>query len=145
LLTREEGKELLLSFNLQYKPSFIDKIVFWCGPSPYLLKKIGTYLSGHELDEDVSDLTLEKLFLEEFSNYYKDILSVLSKEAYFLLKDISKGKSIEPKDRHFLHPLLKQGFLMEEEEGEIECFSPSFLSFIKQKLSKKYFKSTYMD
>ena len=107
-------------------------VAAWCGSSPYLLKKLGVALC--ELGSVPPPARFEKLFLPLVSSYFGQVVSLLGGEAFKPLKAIARDKNPPPREAHHLTPLLKQGFLLEEEE-RIVCYSPSFALFLKKELS----------
>jgi hypothetical protein len=107
-------------------------VAAWCGSSPYLLKKLGVALV--ELGSVPPPARFEKLFLPLVSPYFSQVVTLLSPEAFKPLKAIARDKNPSPREAHHLTPLLKQGFLTEEEERFI-CYSPAFALFLKKELS----------
>ncbi len=133
-LSLDEGIHLLASI-ISGEEESLKKVTEWCGTSPYLLKVIGKKLKCLG-EPDFKNLNFEKTLLPEISPYFEKILSILPEEAFKPLKSIARDKQPAPQEAYYLHPLLKQGFLNEEDE-KITCFSPSFSTFLKKQLSPK--------
>ena len=138
LLTFDDGKRLLSSIIGDEEKS--DYIVKWCGPAPYALKIVAEKLAEEDVDI-LSDDYMEKTALPEITGYFEDILSVLPPEALKALKKIAKDKQPDHKEIHFLHPLEKQGFLIQENDT-LRCISPAFSAFLKKNLSADMLKGS---
>lgn len=111
-----------------------ERVTSWCGGSAYLLKKAGERLASEKAPERLDEPGLERILFPVAAPYFEEIMSLLPPEAYKPLAGISKGKAPDPATVHHLDSLVKQGFLVER-EGELSCFSPAFLQFLKKCLA----------
>jgi hypothetical protein len=137
-LSAEEGRLLLETVgNLPGKTA--EALVNWCGPSPYLLKTAMREIDSGTLNAEAPSREIEKCLFPLFSEYYSKVVSVLGMESFRLLKIIGKGKSPDHRDLHYIRPLIKQGFLIDDEEI-ISCYSPAFIIFLKKQLSREMLK-----
>ena len=109
-----------------------DGVAAWCGSSPYLLKTVGKALRSQ--GSMPPPARFEKILLPLVTSYFTQVVSILTPEALKPLKAIGRDKTPAAREAHHLHPLLKQGFLREEEE-RILCYSPAFALFLKKELS----------
>jgi serine/threonine-protein kinase len=110
-----------------------EKIVSWAGSIPYPLKLIAQRIKENPGDNAVSESQFEKVLLPLLTPYFEQVLSLLKKDALQPLKQIAKGKPPDFKDEYLLRPLIRHGFLIEEDE-KIKPFSPAFLLFLKTSL-----------
>jgi hypothetical protein len=109
-------------------------VAAWCGTSPYLLKTVGGVL--HAAGAVPPPARFEKTLFPLVCSYFTQVVSLLDPEAFKPLKAIARDKEPAPREAHHLHPLLKQGFLREE-EARIACYSPAFALFLKKELTPR--------
>jgi Cdc6-like AAA superfamily ATPase len=137
-LSIKNGTALLISLS-GLDEEAAGKIVSWSGAIPFMIKLIA---SGYEKNPDLKKCNknhFEQKLLPVISCYFEEILSILPREALSPLKQIAKNRQPDQKDVHHLRPLLRHGFLIEEDE-DIYPFSPAFLAFLKQNPSAQLFK-----
>jgi eukaryotic-like serine/threonine-protein kinase len=116
-----------------------EKIVTWTGSTPYALKLTATHLLQNPETKLKSASHMEKSLLPVLVPYFGQILSLLTRDALHPLKQIAKGKQPDQKDEYLLRPLIRHGFLIEEDMG-IQPFSPAFSFFLKTRLNAKILK-----
>jgi hypothetical protein len=134
-LPPQEGAELLEKLTGDRSPA-LEQIVRWCGGFPYILKTAARAMTENQ---NLSSEAPEKALLPVLSPYFEKVLAILPAEALNPLKSIAREKSPDPREAHVLRPLIKQGFLLETENG-IEAFAPSLNAFLRKNLSKKLLK-----
>lgn len=134
-LSVQEGVELLEKLTAD-QSSALEQIVSWCGSFPYILKTAARALMENQ---GGSTGLPEKILLPVLAPYFEKVLAILPAEALNPLKSIARDKSPDPREAHVLRPLIKQGFLLETENG-IEAFAPSLSAFLRKNLSKKLLK-----
>jgi AAA+ ATPase superfamily predicted ATPase len=134
-LSEQEALELLEKLTGD-QSSALEKTASWCGGFPYMLKKAAQALTENR---NVSGQAPENALLPVLAPYYEKVLAILPAEALSPLKSIARDKSPDPREAHVLRPLIKQGFLLETENG-IEAFAPSLNAFLRKNLSKKLLK-----
>jgi hypothetical protein len=136
-LSDREGFELLRTITGDGS-SQLQQIASWCGGFPYILKIAARALA--EKPDKVKEAP-ENTLLPALIPYFEKVLAILSTEALNPLKSIARDKSPDPREAHVLRPLIKQGFLLETDNG-IEAFAPSFSAFLRKNLSKKILKGS---
>ncbi len=119
-----------------------ERVVKWCGRSPYLLKKTGALLATEKAPDTFTDKEFEKIFFPVVATYFEHVVSFLSPEAFKPLQAVTRGKAPSPLKEYQLSTLVKQGFLIKGEDG-ISCFSPAFALFLRKCLSPKLLKGRY--
>jgi hypothetical protein len=130
------GDAKLLLVKAGMKEPAAARVVEWCGPSAYALKKAAARLDGEDGVEKLTDEGFEKVLLKEIAPFFELIVSSLSPKAMKSLQGISRGRGVEQSEAHFIRALVTQGFL-NEREGEVSCFSPAFLAFLRKSLSSR--------
>jgi len=138
MLSHEDAVLLFLRVS-RADESRARAVVKWCGGSPYLLKKVAALLETEKTANTFTDKEFEKLFFPVFEPYFKDVVSLLPPEAFKPLQAVSQGKAPSPSDEYQLSSLVKQGFLLEGEDG-ISCYSPAFALFLRKCLSLRLLK-----
>ncbi|MBN1525405.1 MAG: ATP-binding protein [Spirochaetales bacterium] len=108
----------------------VERVVTWCGPSPYVVKLIASRINDAVLNLN----NLEKEFLPLLSDYFTMIVSVVPRAAFKPLKELVKGKQPGQHESYLLQPLVRHRFL-EEDEDQIMFFSEAFKLFIMKKLT----------
>lgn len=132
-LSLQEGFDLLCALTGMQSAAF-EEILSWCGGFPYIVKLVGRAIL--ESGNDPAGIDPEKTLLPVLSPYFEKVLAILPQEALNTLRSIAKDKTPDPREAHVLRPLVKQGFLLENEDC-ISAFAPSFTSFLRKNLSKK--------
>lgn len=113
----------------------LEAVVDWCGASPYLLKKLGGRLAEEKLERIDEDSMVKRLY-PHAEPYFAEIVSMIGSQAFPALKNLARGRALDPRESHLLRPLVKQGFFVEV-DGRVEAFSPAFALFLKTRLNKK--------
>jgi hypothetical protein len=134
-LSVQEGVDLLKKLTGDQSAA-LEQIVSWCGSFPYILKTAALALRENQ---GGSENVLEKTLLPVLVPYFEKVLAIMPEEALNPLKSIARDKSPDPREAHVLRPLIKQGFLVETDNG-IEAFAPSLSAFLRKNLSKKILK-----
>lgn len=116
-----------------------EKIVSWAGSTPYPLKLIAQRIKENPGNNTVSESQFEKVLLPLLTPYFEQVLSLLKKDALQPLKQVAKGKPPDYKDEYLLRPLIRHGFLIEDDE-KIQPFSPAFSLFLKTNLQAHILK-----
>jgi hypothetical protein len=133
MLSSEDARALFARVT-GFSAGLTEKVAFWCGGSPFLLKKAGARLLS-EKDPDCLDTpALERILFPIAEPHFEEIMALLPAEAYKPLLAVSKGRGPEPSSAHYLDPLLKQGFLTET-DGKMSCSSPAFSLFLRKGLA----------
>ncbi|MBN1697540.1 MAG: ATP-binding protein [Spirochaetales bacterium] len=116
-----------------------DNIISWAGPIPYMIKLIACGYEKNPALLQLDENHYEQKLLPVISPYFEEILTILPKEASSPLKHIAKGRQPDQKDVHLLRPLIRHGFLVEDDEL-LSPFSPAFLAFLKRNPAAGLFK-----
>jgi hypothetical protein len=132
MLSTEDARTLFLRLT-SLGEVLADRVTGWCGGSPYLIKCAAARLLQERSPETLDVDGLEHILPPVVEPYFAQIVAPLPPSAYKPLLAVSKGKAPDPSNVHYLDPLIKQGFLVEEGEG-ISCFSPAFARFLRQGL-----------
>ena len=122
----EEDACALLGGLSGWDAATVKAVVTWAGPLPYIIKLIARECGTAPPPNN----QFEKLFLPFLKDYFALILSVLPREAYKPLKELAKGKDPDPRDAHYLKPLVRHHFLIDDED-KISFFSEAFKLFVK--------------
>ncbi|MBN2442934.1 MAG: ATP-binding protein [Spirochaetales bacterium] len=130
----------LLSVLTGTEEETAEKIVTWAGPLPYTLKLIARNCAEEIRSKNLPESRYEKKLLPILAPYFGQILSLLTKEAFMPLKQLAKEKKPDQKAEYLLRPLIRHGFLIEQDDEMIRPFSPAFLLFLKTQLSAKILK-----
>jgi hypothetical protein len=115
------------------------RVAEWCGSSAYILKKAAARLEGESAPEKLTDEDLERILSPEIAPFFVQIVSLLPPNALKGLQAIAKGRGVDQSEAHYLSSLIKQGFLVER-DGDVSCFSPAFLAFLRKGLSPRMLK-----
>ena len=134
-LSEQDGLELLENLTGDQSPA-LEQTASWCGGFPYILKMTAQAITENRYKPGQ---TPENALLPVLAPYYEKVLALLPAEALNPLKSIAKDKSPDPREAHVLRPLIKQGFLLETENG-IGAYAPSLNAFLRKNLSKKLLK-----
>jgi hypothetical protein len=134
-LLGEEDAWAFLSKLTGWDKETVTKVVAWAGPLPYIIKLIARECANRPPENN----QYEKLFLPLFKEYFTLILSILGREAFKPLKDLVKGKSTDPRDSHYLKPLIRHRFLLDD-DGSISFFSEAFKLFVMKNLTPAFLK-----
>ncbi len=134
MLAREEAEALFVKLT-GVDEALSQKVVAWCGSSPYLVKLVASQFSTEAHPEALDDAGFQRVLLPAAAPYFHQIVSLLPKEAFKPLQAVSRGKAIGQSELHHVSSLIKQGFLVEH-DGEVACFSPAFLAFLRTGLTE---------
>lgn len=117
-----------------------EEVVTLCGGSPYLLKKTAHVIAADIGQNHYEGKDLLNRVFTEFIGYFEHVVSLLPPEVLKPLQAVKRGKVPSPSQEYHLNSLIKQGFLVEKEDG-ITSFSPAFTLFLKKHLSARLFRS----
>jgi hypothetical protein len=134
ILANEDACSLLAGLS-GWDAAAVKDVVAWAGPLPYIIKLIARECGASPPPNN----HFEKLFLPVLKNYFELILSVLSREAYKPLKELAKGKDPDPRDSHYLKPLIRHHFLLDD-DGSISFFSEAFKIFVRNHAAPELLK-----
>lgn len=110
-LADDEARDLLVSLT-GWSAADAGRLAVWAGPLPYVMKLVARACP----DGPPADGRRETLLLSVLEGYFTAVLSILPREAFKPLKDLVKGKAADPRDSHFLKPLVRHHFLLDETE-----------------------------
>ncbi len=130
-LAAEEGRQLLAALSGRSGEE-VRELAAWCGSYPYVLK-----LAARELASGADAADPEKTLLPVLAPYFERIVSILPPDALGPLKSVARGKAPDPREAHLLRPLAKQGFLVEQQDGQLAAFAPSFGAFLRGGLTRR--------
>jgi hypothetical protein len=125
-LATDEGEQLLASLAGADR-SAVAAVAAWCGCMPYVLKLAARLLLNLPREE-WTGAAMERRLGRELAAYYDEVVSVLPRDAARPLKALARGRQPSQHEEHFVRPLVRQGFLVEE--GETRSFAPSFTSYL---------------
>ncbi|MBN2350982.1 MAG: ATP-binding protein [Spirochaetales bacterium] len=125
-LSGDEARDLLVSVT-GWDAAEAERLAAWAGPLPYVLKLVARACP----DGPPADGNNEKHLIPVLKEYFGAILAILPRDAFKPLKDLVRGKAADPRDSHFLKPLVRHHFLLDN--GEVlTCFSEAFKLFIQK-------------
>jgi hypothetical protein len=130
LFTPGEGAGLLTGI-LALDKAMADSIVGLCGPHPYILKSVASLIAANTITASDAANSFEKSVLPHLVPYFGKIVSLLPKDAYNALRAAEKNGKPDVKELHHLRPLIRHGFLVENDD-RVEPFSAAFGLFIKK-------------
>ncbi len=134
LMEPDEARALLASLT-GWPDADAARVTEWAGAFPYVLQLV----AGACPDGPPADGQYEKKLLPVLKDYFTGILSILPREALKPLKDLIKGKPADPRDAHYLKPLVRHHFLLDEDET-ITFFSEAFKVFTQKHASPDLLK-----
>ena len=126
LMEPAEARAMLSSLTGWPAPD-IERLTEWVGAFPHVLKLLAEACP----DGPPAEEQYEKILLPRLKQYFGDILGILPREALKPLKDLVKGKPADPRDAHYLKPLIRHHFLLDEDDS-ISFFSEAFRLFTQK-------------
>jgi hypothetical protein len=124
LMTGDEARDLLAALT-GWSAEEAARLALWAGPLPYVLKLVAAACP----DSPPTDGRREPVLLPVLKDYFASILAILPREAWKPLKDLVKGKAADPRDSHYLKPLVRHHFLLDEGESGSEASSATLTFF----------------
>jgi hypothetical protein len=135
MLSREDAKTLILR-RAGIEEAQAERAIAWCGGSPYLLEKAGAWLARGGAGYAATETEFGEALLAEMGPFFEELVSALPPEALKPLQGIPRGRAPQPSDEHHLSPLVKQGFIVDGEDGW-SASSLSFDLFLRKALSAR--------
>jgi hypothetical protein len=126
LLAPDEARALLAALT-GWAEADAGRVAAWAGPLPYVLQLAARACP----DGPPADGEREKTIMPLLKEYFAAILAILPRQAFKPLKDMVKGRAADPRDSHFLKPLARHHFLLDEEAG-LTFFSEAFKLFVQK-------------
>jgi serine/threonine-protein kinase len=139
MLTQEDAVSLFVKIS-GCNEAAAEEVVRWCGGSPYLLKKTAHVIAADIDQNHYKGKDLLNRVFKEFIGYFEHVVSLLPPEGLKPLQAVKRGRVPSPTQGYHLNSLIKQGFLVEKEDG-ITSSSPAFAFFLKKHLSARLFRS----
>jgi hypothetical protein len=136
LMEPDEARSLLKALT-GWPDAEVKRAAAWAGAFPYVLKLVAAACPDGPPEES----RYEKDLLPRLKSYFDGVLGILPREAFKPLKALVKGKPADPRDAHYLKPLVRHHFLLEEDES-ISFFSEAFRIFTQKHASPDLLKGT---
>jgi hypothetical protein len=125
-LTDDEARDLLVSLT-GWGAADAGRAASWAGSLPYVLKLVARACPDGPPPEGRE----EKILLPVLKDYLCTILAILPREAFKPLKDAARGKAADPRESHFLKPLARHHFLLDD-GATLTFFSEAFKIFVQK-------------
>jgi hypothetical protein len=118
-----------------------ERLVGWCGCSPYVVKRAGVVVEAGKIPDGASDEDMERVLLPALSPFFEGVISFLPAAAAKPLAAVSRGNLPPPSEAHLLSSLIKQGFLLEAAD-KIVPSSPAFALFLRKGFSPRMLRGS---
>ena len=123
----------LLTLLTGWEPAEAKAVVEWSGGIPYTAELIAAVKDEHP---PAQEKTLSARYGPVLHDYFRDIVSMLKKEAYDPLRRVAKQRPVDPSRSYLVRYLVKQGFLNSSGK-KLLPYSPAFGNFLKSALSQE--------
>lgn len=115
------------------------RVTAWIGGSPWLVRTAAGLLKDAGGVVPTGNDGMDELFRSETGPWFEEVLALLPPAAYRALQAVGRGRRPDPADEHHLVTLVKQGLLVEGDNGPA-CATGSFERFLRAELSPRMLK-----
>jgi hypothetical protein len=124
LMEPAEARSLLAALT-GWSDSDAERPADWAGHFPYVMRLVAAACP----DGPPGEAQYEKTLLPRLKEYFAGVLAILPRAAFKPLRELGRGKTVDPREAHLLKPLVRHHFLIDDDDA-LSFFSEAFRLFI---------------